>query len=88
MTTHALVVKSLLQIEPEPWTMASGTTDVLIPFLKFTFVQDVFPVFVDVMTILAGQASFDMFVVREGHRRSCFPFQYNLVRLRSEGGSG
>ena len=72
MATHALVVKSLLQIESELWTMASGTTDALIPLLEFTLVQDVFPVFIDVMAVLAGQATFDMFVMRKGHRRSCF----------------
>jgi hypothetical protein len=88
MTTHALVVKSLLQMGPERWTMASGTTDVLIPFLKFTFVQDVFPVFIEVMAILARQACFNMAVMRKGHRRSCLPFQYNLFGLRSEGRSG
>jgi len=72
MTTHALIVKGLLQVEPKLWIMASGTTDALISFLEFALVQDVFSVFIDVMAVFAGQANFDMFVMRKGHRGSCF----------------
>jgi hypothetical protein len=88
MTTHALVVKSLFQIESGLRAMASKTTDALIPFLEFTLVQNVIPFFIDVMAVLARQACFNMAVMRKRHRRACLPFQYNLIGLRPEGRSG
>jgi len=51
--------------------MTSRATDVLISFLKFALVQNVFPVFIDVMAILAGQSCFNMEIVREDYRRPC-----------------
>ena len=71
MAAHTLVVKSLLQIESGLRTMTSRTTDVLISFLQFTFIQNILPVLVDMMAVLAGQSCFDMAIVRKGHRRSC-----------------
>jgi hypothetical protein len=88
MTTHALVVKSLFQIESGLRAMASKTTDALIPFLEFTLVQNVIPFFIDVMAVLARQACFNMAVMRKRHRRSCLPFQYNFIGLPSEGRPG
>jgi hypothetical protein len=71
MATYALVVKSLFQIESRLRTMTSGTTDALVALLEFTLVQNVFPVFIDVVAVLAGQSCFNMAIVRKGHRRSC-----------------
>src|SRR4030043_1908244 len=88
VATDALVVKSLFQIELGLRAMASRTTDFLIPFLKFTFVQNVFPIFIEVMAVLARQSCFNMAVMRKRHRRSCLPFQYNFIGLRSEGRPG
>jgi hypothetical protein len=74
MTPDALVVKNLFQMESEFRTMASGTTDILVSLLQFTFVQDVFPIFIDVMAVLAGESCFGMAIMRKGHCRSClFP---------------
>jgi hypothetical protein len=72
MATDALVVKSLFQVKPGLRTMASRTTNTLIPFLEFILLQNVFPVFINVMAILARQSSFSMTIVRKDHRRSCF----------------
>jgi hypothetical protein len=53
MATCALAVKSLFQIESGLRAMAGKTTEVLIPFLKFALVQNIFPIFIDVMAVLA-----------------------------------
>jgi len=68
--------------------MASRTTDPLVPFLKFAFVQNVLPALIDVMAVLARQPRFNMAVMRKRHRRSCLPFQYDLIGLGPEGRSG
>jgi hypothetical protein len=49
--------------------MTSRTTDVLISFLQFTFIQDVLPVLVEMMAVLARQFNFDMAVVRKHYCR-------------------
>jgi hypothetical protein len=77
MTPDALVVKNLLQIESEFRTMASGTTDILVSFLQFAFIQDVFSIFIDVMAVHAGQSCFGMAIMRKGHCRPC-PFSQDL----------
>jgi hypothetical protein len=53
MATRALVVKSLFQIESGLRAMAGKTTEVLIPFLEFALVQNIFPIFIEVMAVLA-----------------------------------
>jgi hypothetical protein len=53
VAAYALFMESLFQIELGLRAMASKTTDVLISFLEFTFVQNVFPIFIDVMAVLA-----------------------------------
>jgi hypothetical protein len=88
MATRALLVKSLFQIESGLRTMASKTTKVLISFLKFTLVQNVFSTFIDVMAVLARKSCFDMAVMRKRHRRSGLPLQHNLIRLSPQGRSG
>ena len=54
MATHALVMKSLLPNRVETSTMAGGTADSLVSLLQFALVKDIFSIFIDVMTILAG----------------------------------
>jgi hypothetical protein len=89
MTADALVVKSLLQVEPGLRTMASRATNTLIPFFEFILFQDIFSVFINMMAILTRESSFDMTHMGESHGRSCFssPIQYDLVRLCLEGGT-
>ena len=53
VATDALFMKGLFQIESGLRAMATEATDVLSPFLEFTFIQDVFPIFIDVMAVLA-----------------------------------
>ena len=53
VATNALFMKGLFQIESGLRAMAIEAADVLIPFLEFTFIQDVFPIFIDVMAVLA-----------------------------------
>jgi len=69
MTTDALVVKSLFQPESGIGSMTGGTADALFSFLQCTFIQDVFPVFIEVMAVLAGESDFGMTIMRKGHRR-------------------
>jgi hypothetical protein len=87
MTTHALVVKGLFQIGPNLLAVTRKTADALGSFFEFALVQNVFPVFIEVMAILTRQSCFDMAIVRKRHRRSRLAFQYNLIRLGPEGRS-
>jgi hypothetical protein len=50
--------------------MASGTADPLVSLLQFVLIEDVFTIFIDVMTILAGEPGFDVAVMSKGNRRS------------------
>jgi hypothetical protein len=50
--------------------MASGTPASLVSLLQFALVEDVFPIFIDVMTILAGEPGFDVAIMSKGNRRS------------------
>jgi hypothetical protein len=50
--------------------MAGRTADALFSFLQCTFIQDVFPVFIEMMAVLAGESGFGMTIMRKGHRRS------------------
>ena len=74
--------------------MAGGTADPLVSFLQFALVEDIFSIFIDVMTILAGESGFDMTVVRKRNRRSSFfskvlrVIQDDLVRLGLKRGAG
>ena len=70
MAADALVVKSLFQIDSKLWAVAGRTTDALISLLQFALVEDVFPIFIDVMTILAGEPEFDVAIMSKGNRRS------------------
>jgi len=70
MASHALVMKSLLQVDSRPRLVASGTADPLGSLLQFALVEDVLPIFIDVMTILAGEPSFDVAIMSKGNRRS------------------
>jgi hypothetical protein len=88
MTTQALVVKSLFQIGSELRAMARNAADALISFFEFTLVQNVFPILIEVMAVLARKPCFNMVVVRKRHSRACLAFQYNLIRLRPEGSPG
>jgi hypothetical protein len=55
MAAYALVVKGLFQINSKLWTVASRTADVLIAFLEFALIQNVFPIFVNMMAVLTGE---------------------------------
>jgi len=69
MTTDALVVKSLFQTESGIRSMTGRTADALFSFFQCTFIQDVFPVFIEMMAVLAGESGFGMTIMREGHCR-------------------
>jgi len=71
MATDALVVKSLFQIESGIRAMAGRTADALFSFLQGTLLQDVFPVFINMMAVLARESGFGMTIMRKGHRSSC-----------------
>lgn len=70
MTTDALIVKSLFQVDSRIRSMTGRTADALFSFLQFAFVQDVFPVFIEMMAVLAGESGFGMTIMRKGHRRA------------------
>ena len=94
MATHALVMKGLFQVGSRLRPMTGRTADPLLSLFQIALVEDIFSIFIDVMTILAGEPGFDMAVVREGNRRSSFfskvlrMIQHDLVRLGLERGSG
>lgn len=70
MTTDTLVVKNLFQTESGIRSMTGRTADALFSFLQCAFLQDVFPVFIEMMAVLAGESGFGMTIMRKGHRRS------------------
>ncbi len=70
MTTDALIVKSLFQAESGIRPMAGRAADAFFSFFQCTFIQDVFPVFIKVMAVLAGESGFGMTIVRKGDRRA------------------
>jgi len=94
MATHALLMKGLFQVGSRLRPMTGRTADPLVSLLKLALVEGIFSIFIDVMTILAGDPGFDMAIVREGNRRSSFfskvlrMIQHDLVRLGPERGSG
>ena len=94
MATHALTMESLLQIDSRLQAVAGGTADLRFSLLQFALVEDVFPVFKNMMTILAGEPGLDVTVVRERDGRSAFPdkvlrmIQDDLVRLSLDPRSG
>ena len=69
MATAALIVKSLFQAESGIRPMAGRTADAFFSFLQCPFIQDVFPVFIEMMAVLAGESGFGMTIVRKGDRR-------------------
>ena len=71
MAPDALVVESLFQVESEIRAMAGRTADALFSFFQHTFLQDVFPVFINMMAVLAGESGFGMTIMRKGHCRAC-----------------
>jgi hypothetical protein len=71
MATDALVVKSPLQVGSRIRPMTRRTADVLFSFLQRTFIEDVLPVFIEMMAVLAGKSGFGVTIMRKGHCRSC-----------------
>jgi hypothetical protein len=71
MTTDALIVKSLFQVESGIRSVARRTADTLFSFLQRTFIQHVFPVFIHMMAVLAGEPAFRMTIMEKGYRRPC-----------------
>jgi len=69
MTTDALIVKGLFQVESRIRPMTGRTADALFSFLQCTLLQDVFPVFIEMMAVLAGESGFGMTIMRKGHCR-------------------
>ena len=69
MTTDALVVESLFEVESRIRSMTGRAADALFSFFQCAFLQDVFPVFIEVMAVLAGESDFGMTIMRKGHRR-------------------
>lgn len=70
MTTDTLIVKSLFQAESGIRPMAGRAADAFFSFFQGTFIQDVFPIFIEMVTVLAGESGFGMTIVRKGDRRS------------------
>ncbi len=88
VTAHALLMEGLFQIRPGVRSMAGRTANPRVSLLQLALVKDIFPLFVNVMTILAREPGFDMAMVREGNRGSSLlpkvlrMIQDDLVRLR------
>jgi hypothetical protein len=45
--------------------MAGGTTNTFFPFLQCPFLQDVLPILIEMMAVLAGESGFGMTIVRK-----------------------
>jgi len=88
VAADALLMKGLFKIGPGICSMASRTANSPVSLLQLALVKNVFSVFVDVMAVLAGEAGFDMPIVKEGDRRSSLipkvfrMIQDDLIRLR------
>ena len=75
MAPDALVVESLFQVDSEIRAMAGRTADALFSFFQRALIEDVFSVFINMMTVLAGESGFGMTIMRKGHRRACLSSQ-------------
>jgi hypothetical protein len=69
MATDALAVKDLLQAPSPPGTMTFLASDPGLPGFKVALFQDIFPLLIPVMTILAGEALFNMMAMGKDNRR-------------------
>src|SRR5512135_2407425 len=90
MATDALVVKGPLQFDLRLRSMTRRTANTLFSFRERTFIEDVFPVFIQMVAVLAGDACFGMTIMGKAHRRtSSFSrdlriVQHDVFRLRRE----
>ena len=69
MATEALAVKDLLQAPPAPGAVALLAPDPGPSGFEIAFIQNILPLFVPVMAILAGEVPFHMTAVGKGNRR-------------------
>jgi len=67
MATEALAVKDLLQAPPAPGAVALLAPDSRLSGFEIAFIQNILPLFVPVMAILAGEVPFHMTAVRKGN---------------------
>jgi hypothetical protein len=68
VATDALPVKNLPQVPSTPGTVALLAPDPGLPGFEITFLQDILPLLIPVMAILAGEVSLHMAAVRKGNR--------------------
>jgi hypothetical protein len=68
VATEALPVKDLPQAPSTPGTVTRLTPDPGLSGFEITFLQNILPLLIPVMTILAGEAFFHVTAVGKGHR--------------------
>jgi hypothetical protein len=89
MATEALPVKDLLQVPPASGTVTLLASDPGLPGFEIAFLQNILPLLIPVMALLAGEVPFHMTAVRKGNRRPIAGLkrrthQLQTVRLGSE----
>jgi hypothetical protein len=90
MATDALPVKNFPEISLTLRPVARLASDPGLAGFKFAFFQDVLPLLIPVMAVLAGKARLDMKAVRKRNRRAVpilksRTFEGHLIRLSPEG---
>jgi hypothetical protein len=73
VAADALPMIGLFEIQSGFRPVAGGTLDFFVPRFQFAFVQDIFPLLIEMMTVLTGQSLLDMEVMWKGDRRPPFP---------------
>jgi hypothetical protein len=69
MATEALAVKDLLQAPPPPGAVALLAPNPGLSGFEIAFIQNILPLLITVMALLAGEVPFHMTAVRKGNRR-------------------
>lgn len=63
----------LFKIESRFGGVAGGAQNLLVSFYQFALIEDVFPILIKMMTVLAIQSLFHMELVGKIYRGSFFP---------------
>lgn len=73
VAADTLPMIGLFEIKPGFRPVAGGALNLLASLHQFAFVQDIFPLLIEMVAILAGQSLLGMEVMWKGDRGSLFP---------------
>jgi hypothetical protein len=83
VATEALPVKDLPQAPPAPGAVAFLAPDPGLPGFQIAFLQNILPLLITVMALLAGEVPFHMTAVRKGNRRPLAGLKRRTPQLQS-----